>query len=72
ICCVYSREDVFKEKFTAIADVQGWGYSNCDIRAYLDCYPERLGKLFLVHVPYIFMTAWKIIYPFVDNNTKNK
>ncbi|KAF5192735.1 Phosphatidylinositol transfer protein [Thalictrum thalictroides] len=74
-----SRMPGDQEKFTAIADVQGWGYSNCDIRAYLgalsilqDCYPERLGKLYLVHVPYIFMTAWKIIYPFIDNNTKNK
>ncbi|KAJ0981592.1 hypothetical protein J5N97_009847 [Dioscorea zingiberensis] len=24
-----------KEKFTIIADLQGWGYSNCDIRGYL-------------------------------------
>ncbi|XP_062110828.1 uncharacterized protein LOC133822493 [Humulus lupulus] len=67
------------EKFVAIADIEGWGYANCDIRGYLaalsilqDCYPERLGKLFLVHVPYIFMTAWKMIYPFIDKNTKKK
>ncbi|KAM6589779.1 hypothetical protein CsatA_012384 [Cannabis sativa] len=67
------------EKFVAIADVQGWGYANCDIRGYLaalsilqDCYPERLAKLFFVHVPYIFMTAWKMIYPFIDKNTKKK
>lgn len=37
-----------------------------------DCYPERLGKLLIVHSPYIFMTAWKVIYPFIDNNTKKK
>ncbi|KAF9618982.1 hypothetical protein IFM89_002977 [Coptis chinensis] len=68
-----------QEKFIVIADLQGWGYSNCDIRGYLgalsilqDCYPERLGKLLLVHVPYIFMTAWKIIYPFIDNHTRKK
>lgn len=24
-----------EEKFTAIGDLQGWGYSNCDIRGYL-------------------------------------
>ncbi|KAJ0973530.1 hypothetical protein J5N97_021489 [Dioscorea zingiberensis] len=68
-----------QEKFTIIADLQGWGYSNCDIRGYLagldilqNNYPERLGKVFLVHVPYIFMKAWKIIYPFIDDNSKKK
>lgn len=37
-----------------------------------DYYPERLGKLLLLHVPYIFMSVWKVIYPFIDNNTKKK
>ncbi|KAL0421644.1 UNVERIFIED_CONTAM: SEC14 cytosolic factor [Sesamum latifolium] len=67
------------EKFTSIADLQGWGYANSDIRGYLaalsilqDYYPERLGKLFIIHVPYIFMTAWKMVYPFIDKNTKKK
>lgn len=35
-------------------------------------YPERLGKVFLIHVPYIFMKVWKIIYPFIDQKTKKK
>lgn len=68
-----------QEKFVCIADLEGWGYSNSDIRGYLagltilqDCFPERLGKLFIVHVPYIFMTAWKAVYPFIDNKTKKK
>ncbi|XP_057947906.1 uncharacterized protein LOC131143686 [Malania oleifera] len=68
-----------QEKFICIGDLEGWGYTNSDIRGYLaalsilqDCYPERLAKLFIVHVPYIFMTAWKAIYPFIDNKTKKK
>uniref|UniRef100_A0A1J3IVA7 Random slug protein 5 n=1 Tax=Noccaea caerulescens TaxID=107243 RepID=A0A1J3IVA7_NOCCA len=68
-----------EEKFVTVGDLQGWGYSNCDIRGYIaalsilqDCYPERLGKMYIVHAPYIFMTAWKVIYPFIDNNTKKK
>ncbi|KAJ0235643.1 putative polyphosphoinositide binding protein [Hirschfeldia incana] len=82
---VYSLEKICarmprgEEKFRAIVDLQGWGYSNCDIRGYLaalstlqDCYPERLDKLYFVRAPYIFMTAWKIIYPFVDTNTREK
>ncbi|XP_008813445.2 SEC14 cytosolic factor [Phoenix dactylifera] len=68
-----------QEKFIAIVDLQGWGYSNCDIRAYLaaldimqNYYPERLGKAFLIHVPYMFMKAWKMLLPFIDKNTKKK
>ncbi|KAL5724515.1 hypothetical protein ACHQM5_007764 [Ranunculus cassubicifolius] len=67
------------EKFVCIVDMEGWGYSTCDITGYVaglsilqDCYPERLGKLYMVHVPYIFMAAWKIIYPFIDDNTRKK
>ncbi|XP_058102888.1 uncharacterized protein LOC131246609 [Magnolia sinica] len=68
-----------QEKFIAIGDLEGWGYSNSDIRAYVaaldimqNYYPERLGKLYLVHVPSIFMAAWKTVYPFIDQNTKKK
>ncbi|KAL2903713.1 Phosphatidylinositol transfer protein 3 [Bienertia sinuspersici] len=68
-----------QEKFVCIADLEGWGYSNSDIRGYIavltilqDCYPERLGKVFIVHVPYMFMAIWKAIYPFIDNKTKKK
>ncbi|XP_043723491.1 phosphatidylinositol transfer protein 3-like [Telopea speciosissima] len=84
-CVVYALDRICarmpqeQEKFVGIADLEGWGYSNSDIRGYLgalsilqDCYPERLGKLLLVHVPYLFMKAWKIVYPFIDKNTREK
>ncbi|KAK1318334.1 Patellin-5 [Acorus calamus] len=68
-----------QEKFTVIGDLQNWGYANCDIRAFIAAldimqsyYPERLGKVFIIHVPYIFWAAWKIIYPFIDQKTKKK
>ncbi|CAN1173896.1 Phosphatidylinositol transfer protein 3 [Linum perenne] len=74
--------DEFKqgqEKFVVIGDLQGWGYANTDIRGYLaalhilqDYYPERLGKLLIVHVPYVFMAVWKVVYPFIDVNTRKK
>ncbi|XP_073000542.1 uncharacterized protein [Typha latifolia] len=76
---ICSRMPRGQEKFICIGDLKDWGYSNCDIRAYLaaleimqNYYPERLGKVFLVNVPYIFMKAWKIIYPFIDKQTKKK
>ncbi|WCJ26716.1 Sec14p-like phosphatidylinositol transfer family protein [Euphorbia peplus] len=76
---IFARMPPGQEKFLAIADIEGWGYSHCDIRAYVaaisimqDYYPERLAKFVIVHVPYIFMTAWKVIYPFIDTKVKNK
>lgn len=76
---VISRIPPGQEKFVAIADLKGWRYANSDVRGYLaalsilqDYYPERLGKLFIVHAPSIFMTVWKMIYPFIDNKTKKK
>lgn len=74
-----SRIPARQEKFVVIGDLEGWGYSNSDMRAYLsglsilqDYYPERLGKLYIVHVPYVFMAVWKVVCPFIDNNTKKK
>ncbi|CAL0319796.1 unnamed protein product [Lupinus luteus] len=74
-----SRMPPGQEKFLAIADIKGWGYANSDIRGYLnaltilqDYHPERLGKLLIIHAPYMFMKVWKVIYPFIDNNTKKK
>uniref|UniRef100_A0A7N0TM02 CRAL-TRIO domain-containing protein n=1 Tax=Kalanchoe fedtschenkoi TaxID=63787 RepID=A0A7N0TM02_KALFE len=76
---IISRMPSGQEKFIALADVGGWGYTNSDIRGYLaalsilqDCYPERLAKMFMINAPYIFMTVWKVIYPFIDNKTKKK
>ncbi|XP_028785216.1 phosphatidylinositol transfer protein 3 [Neltuma alba] len=76
---VCSRIPPGQEKFVAIADLKGWRYANSDVRGYLaalsilqDYYPERLGKLFIVHASSIFMTVWKMIYPFIDNKTKKK
>ncbi|KAF5449216.1 hypothetical protein F2P56_029688 [Juglans regia] len=76
---ICSRMPGGQEKFVCIGDLEGWRYSNSDIRGYLaalsilqDCFPERLGKLLIVHVPYVFMTVWKVVYPFIDSKTKKK
>ncbi|XP_004503847.1 uncharacterized protein [Cicer arietinum] len=68
-----------QEKFVGIIELKGWSYSNSDVRGYIsalsilqDYYPERLGKLLILHAPYIFMRVWKIVYPFIDNKTRKK
>ncbi|KAG6746251.1 hypothetical protein POTOM_050782 [Populus tomentosa] len=76
---ICSRMPPGQEKFVVIGDLEGWGYANSDIHGYLaslsilqEYYPERLAKVFLVHAPYIFMAVWKIVYPFIDKNTRKK
>lgn len=66
-------------KFLVIGDLAGWGIKNMDIRGYLavldilqNQYPERLRKLFIVHVPYLFWGAWKVVSPLVDKVTREK
>ncbi|XP_041997348.1 phosphatidylinositol transfer protein 3-like [Salvia splendens] len=76
---ICSRIPYGEEKFTIIVDLEGFGYFNSVVRGYIavlsilqDYYPERLKKLFFVHVSYVFMTAWKLVYPFVDKNTRKR
>eukprot|EP00904_Undaria_pinnatifida_P011952 jgi/Undpi1/7888/HiC_scaffold_24.g10360.m1 len=35
-------------------------------------YPETLGVAYLVSPPFVFRSFWKVIYPFIDNDTKGK
>ncbi|RAL43917.1 unnamed protein product [Cuscuta campestris] len=74
-----ARTSPGKEKFVVIGDLQGFGYSNSDVRGYIgalsilqDFYPERLGKVFVVHAPYVFWTLYKAVHPFIDDKTKKK
>ncbi|KAI4986691.1 hypothetical protein ZWY2020_019321 [Hordeum vulgare] len=76
---ICTRLPVGQEKFATVIDMRGWGYANCDIRGYVAAldimqsyYPERLGRVFLIHVPYMFMAAWKMVYPFIDDRTRKK
>ncbi|KAL8497373.1 hypothetical protein ACS0TY_020892 [Phlomoides rotata] len=68
-----------EEKFITIVDLKEVGYSNIDVRGYIaalsilqDNYPERLMKMFILHAPYIFMKAWKIVCPFIDKRINEK
>jgi hypothetical protein len=39
----------------------------------LQChYPERLHEAILWHPPKLFEAVWKVLYPFLDNRTRQK
>ncbi|GJP78633.1 hypothetical protein CLOP_g8910 [Closterium sp. NIES-67] len=66
-------------KFGVIFDLQGVAYKNMDSRGGIaslillqNQFPERLAKLFFIHVPSIFWGVWKIVCPFIDPYTKKK
>ncbi|CAM9478645.1 unnamed protein product [Laminaria digitata] len=35
-------------------------------------YPETLGVAYFVSPPFVFRSFWKVIYPFIDGDTKDK
>ncbi|BBN11156.1 phosphatidylinositol/phosphatidylcholine transfer protein [Marchantia polymorpha subsp. ruderalis] len=83
--CVYNFDKCVasmapgEEKFTIIVDLQGLGYKNLDPRGWTCIfdflqghYPERIRRIFMIHVPYIFYGAWKLVSPFIDKVTRDK
>lgn len=68
-----------QEKFVIIADLKGVGYKNLDVRGWLGAYdfvqayyPERLGRVYILHPPMIFWASWKLVFPFLDPVIKKK
>ncbi|CAI5470896.1 unnamed protein product [Closterium sp. Yama58-4] len=66
-------------KCGVIIDMEGLAYRNLDTRGVIAAiavlqnqYPERLICLFLIHVPTVFWTLWKLVSPFIDPITKRK
>uniref|UniRef100_A0A6V2HBP8 CRAL-TRIO domain-containing protein n=1 Tax=Ditylum brightwellii TaxID=49249 RepID=A0A6V2HBP8_9STRA len=37
-----------------------------------DHYPERLEKVFMIDAPFLFRAFYNLVYPFIDNDTKQK
>lgn len=66
-------------KFGVIIDMAGLAYRNMDTRGLIaiiqvlqNQFPERLVRLFFLHVPYLFWSLWKLISTFIDPYTKKK
>ncbi|WCJ33632.1 Sec14p-like phosphatidylinositol transfer family protein [Euphorbia peplus] len=67
------------EKIIVVLDLQNITYRNVDTRGFIAgfqflqaYYPERLGKLFFLHMPRFFISVWKVISRFLETATKEK
>jgi len=48
------------------------GFARVLLNVLQDQYPERLGMLIVVDPPFLFQAFWKMVYPFIDAETKRK
>jgi hypothetical protein len=67
------------EQFIAIVDLKGLGLKNLDSKSFIAAfdivqnhYPLRLDKIFMINVPLIFNGVWKVVKPFIDEDTRNR
>uniref|UniRef100_A0A2P2JZ53 CRAL-TRIO domain-containing protein YKL091C n=1 Tax=Rhizophora mucronata TaxID=61149 RepID=A0A2P2JZ53_RHIMU len=67
------------EKLIGILDLQHITYKNIDARGLITgfqflqaYYPERLAKLFILHMPGFFVSVWKMVSHFLEKATLEK
>ncbi|KAG6599921.1 hypothetical protein SDJN03_05154, partial [Cucurbita argyrosperma subsp. sororia] len=69
-------KEIGNEKWIAIVDLHQISYKNVDIRGLItgfqflqNYYPERLGKCFILNMPWFFVSIWRMVSRFVDPAT---
>ncbi|XP_002533195.2 CRAL-TRIO domain-containing protein YKL091C [Ricinus communis] len=79
IASSFRGKEIGNEKLIAIIDLQHISYKNIDARGFIagfQClqayYPERLAKLYLLHMPRFFVSVWKMISRFLEKATLEK
>ncbi|PIA33501.1 hypothetical protein AQUCO_04100141v1 [Aquilegia coerulea] len=71
--------EIGNEKLVAVLDLGNIGYKNIDARALItgfqflqSYYPERLAKLFILSMPWFFVSVWKMVSHFLEKATLDK
>ncbi|XP_077234516.1 sec14 cytosolic factor-like [Tasmannia lanceolata] len=67
------------EKVVGILDLSHIAYKNLDARGLItafqflqDYYPERLAKMYILHMPWIFVSVWSMVSRFLEKATLEK
>ncbi|KAJ9563873.1 hypothetical protein OSB04_009033 [Centaurea solstitialis] len=72
-------KEVGNEKMMGVIDLSNLGYKNVDARGLITgfqflqaYYPERLAKLYIVNMPWFFVSVWKMVSRFLEKATLEK
>ncbi|XP_073143198.1 SEC14 cytosolic factor isoform X2 [Henckelia pumila] len=79
IASSFKGREIGNEKLIGIIDLKEISYKNIDARGlitgfqYLQAYyPERLAKLYLLHMPWFFVSVWRLVSRFLEKATLEK
>ncbi|XP_027360735.1 CRAL-TRIO domain-containing protein YKL091C [Abrus precatorius] len=79
IASAFKGREIGNEKLIGVLDLQKISYQNIDARGLItgfQClqayYPERLAKCYILHMPWFFVTVWKLVSRFLEKATLEK
>ncbi|XP_045831523.1 sec14 cytosolic factor [Trifolium pratense] len=79
IASAFKGREVGNEKLIGVLDLQNIAYKNVDARGLImgfqflqGYYPERLAKCYILHMPWFFVSVWRLVSTFLDKATQDK
>ncbi|KAJ4846076.1 hypothetical protein Tsubulata_027400 [Turnera subulata] len=79
IASSFKGSEIGNEKLIAILDLQHIAYKNIDARGLITgfqflqaYYPERLAKCYILHMPWFFVSVWRMVSRFLEKATLEK
>ncbi|CAK8570440.1 unnamed protein product [Lathyrus sativus] len=79
IASAFKGREVGNEKLIGVLDLQNISYKNVDARGLItgfqflqSYYPERLAKCYILHMPWFFVSVWRLVSGFLDKATQEK
>ncbi|KAF3432103.1 hypothetical protein FNV43_RR26842 [Rhamnella rubrinervis] len=79
IASSFKGREIGNEKLIGILDLQNITYKNIDARGLITgfqflqaYYPERLAKCYILHMPWFFVSVWRMVSRFLEKATLEK
>ncbi|KAF8389946.1 hypothetical protein HHK36_024466 [Tetracentron sinense] len=79
IASSFKGREIGNEKLVGILDLQQIAFKNIDARGLITgfqflqaYYPERLAKLFILNMPWFFVSVWRMVSRFLEKATLEK